>query len=141
MERGLLRDLLTKKDERTPLQKRLNSYDMYIWDEKQHKEKLRVALEELITCKNEDEMELLIEEKIEGLEEEINLVRVNRERSWRKLRVTFGTDTEKKRITYPRRICYFHKRDVTEHPRDKVRMADHELSPDFTLPPSLETLV
>ena len=71
VETGLLRDLLTKKDERTPLQKLLNSYDMYIWDEKQHKEKLRVALEELITCKNEDEMELLIEEKIEGLEEEI----------------------------------------------------------------------
>ena len=112
---------------------------MYIWDEKQHKEKLRVALEELITCKNKDEMELLIEEKI--WKRRLNLVRVNRERSRRKLRVTFGTDTEKKRITYPRRIRYFHKRDAPEHPRDEVRMANHERSPDFTLPPSLETLV
>ena len=43
---------------------------MHVWQEKQHKEKLRTVLEELIGCKNEDEIEL-IEGKIEGLEEEI----------------------------------------------------------------------
>ena len=48
-------------------------YNMYVWEEKQHKEKLRTVLEELIGCKDEDEIEL-IEEKIEGLEEEVEFL-------------------------------------------------------------------
>ena len=70
-ERNLLRDLLMEKDERTPLQKLFDRYDMYVREERDYKEKLKVALKEFVGCKNEDEMELLTEGKIEGLEEEI----------------------------------------------------------------------
>ena len=69
-ERNLLRNLLTEKDERTPLQRLFDRYDVYVREERDYKEKLKVALKELVGCKNEDEMELLIEGKIEGLEEE-----------------------------------------------------------------------
>ena len=70
-ERSLLRDLLTKKDERTLLRRLFDRYDMYFREERDYKEKLKVALKEFVGCKNEDWIELLIEGKIEGLEEEI----------------------------------------------------------------------
>ena len=44
---------------------------MYVREERDYKEKLKVALKKLVGCKNEDEMGLLIEGKIEGLEEKI----------------------------------------------------------------------
>ena len=52
----------------------LERYDLYVWEEKQCKEKLRVVLEKLMRCRKEDEMELIIKEKIEGLEEEIEFL-------------------------------------------------------------------
>ena len=57
-----------------PRETLLERYDLYVWEEKQCKEKLKIVLEKLMRCKNEDEMELIIEEKIEGLEEEIELL-------------------------------------------------------------------
>ena len=72
-ERNLFRQIMVEESEQPPLQRHLKRYDTYVWEEKQHKEKLRTVLEQLIECKNEDEIEL-IEEKIEGLEEEIEFL-------------------------------------------------------------------
>ena len=72
-ERDLFQEILTdtKKNERTNLQKLLDKYDIYVQDEREHQEKLRAVLKELTTLKDEDEIELLVDERIMDLTGEI----------------------------------------------------------------------
>ena len=61
----------TKKDERTQLLKLLDKYDMYVQHEREHQEKLRAVLKELTTLKDEDKIELLVDERIMDLTDEV----------------------------------------------------------------------
>ena len=70
-ERDLFQEILTKKDERTILQKLLDKYDIRVQEERKHQDKLRAVLKELTTLKDEGEIELLIDERITDLGDEI----------------------------------------------------------------------
>ena len=73
VERDLFQEILMdiKKDERTHLRRLLHKYDMYVQCERKHQEKLRDVLKGLATCKDEEEIELLIDERIMDLGDEI----------------------------------------------------------------------
>ena len=83
-ERNLLRDLLTEKEERTPLQKLFDKYDMCVREERDYKEKLKVALKEFVECKDEDGMGLLIEERLKVWRRRLCFFKTSRRRLRRK---------------------------------------------------------
>ena len=112
------KDKITRKEPTmtsgtNPRETLLERYDLYVWEEKQCKEKLRKVLEKLMRCKNEDEMELIIEEKIEGLEKEIEFLQskqIETKILQRKFYATLGMDIrekKRKKMTYSKRNTLF----------------------------------
>ena len=73
-ERDLFQEILAdvKRDERTHLQKLIDKYNLYVYEERKLQEKLGAVLKELATLKDEDEIELLVNERIIDLNDEIN---------------------------------------------------------------------